>query len=578
MTGRQRSYLFPLLSALVVIGFYQCRGMKRPADYPPLEDTIGNYSTGGLHGNRRTRRDDKAVPPPAPSATPATAGIFRPIDRNSELPADIDSSPAGALYKNMTSAFPRSPSPTLADPVSPAAVGHYEALATERSVETGAAASSVHPVEEQPTGHPLHGGEAVVSGRKEPAPGYSIGGLLGLSLNSSRGLYSDRTYTVFDTSLALLAARGPDEYAFNGRWRYSPNQDLAGNIPAYYVTEAWYRRRLTPRYTLTTGRHYLPEAAGELLDGAALDARVNERFSLGAFFGFRPAPYDFAFRNDALTAGIYSRWKGSENRFFSREALVFNSLRGRADRAFFAWEAGGALAETLSMRQLVTADFNLDKPGVDVTNYSLQAAWQPVRDLRVTWDGRMYRGIFYYVGSAGIPADTSPIYGTSLNLNYVFTRNLISTSSVVLNHRGSDHRESLSYAESIDLPDIMGSGANVNLSYSATDYYNAYFDSYSVSLSRQFFERLLLSFSTRYQRNVAETSGDKNESAFLSYSLGMNCLINDKYDLSGYFEHQRASLYNGTTEGLGFIRDPNAVSTVARDTGHNFLVLLNRRF
>lgn len=417
------------------------------------------------------------------------------------------------------------------------------------------------------------------TGRSEAAPGYTIGGLLGLSLNSSRGFFSDRTYTAFDTNLALQVSRGADDFSFKGRWRYSPNQDIAGNIPAYYITEAWYRRKLTPqRYTLTAGRQYIVEAAGELVDGAAIDAHVNERFSLGAFFGFRPDPFDFAFRKDALTTGIYTAWKGPERLFYSREALVFNSLRGRADRAYFAWEAGGAFTETISMRQLVTADFRLDKPGVDVTNYYLQAGWQPVRDLRVTWDGRMYRGILYYAGSAGIPTDTSPVYGTSLSINYVFTRNLIGTSSVALSHRKLDHRESLSYTESIDLPDIIGSGANMNLSYSATDYYNSFFDSYSIALTRQFFERMLLILSTRYQRNTTDGIGDKNESNFLSYSLGINCIINDKYDLAGYFEHQRASFYNGTTEGLGFIRDPNMVSTSARDTGHNFLVTLNRRF
>lgn len=427
---------------------------------------------------------------------------------------------------------------------------------------------------------PLKSDEVAEPGRSESVPGYKIGGFLGLSLNSSKGLFSDRQYTVFDTDLALQASREADEFSFKGRWRYSPNRDFAGNIPAYYVTEAWFRRKLTPRrYTLTAGRQYLFEAAGELLDGAALDARVNERFSLGAFLGFRPDPFDFAFRDDALTTGIYAAWKESKGRFYSREALVFNSLRGRADRAFLAWDAGGTFTETISMRQLLTADFTLDKPGIDLTNYTLQAAWQPVRDLRITWDGRMYRGIFYYVGSAGIPADTSPVYGTSLSLNYVFTRNLISTSSVALSHRESDHRKSLSYAESIDLPDIIGSGSNVNLSYSATDYYNAYFDSYSVTLSRQFFERMLLTLSSRYQRNIAETLGDESESDFLFYSLGMNYFFDDKYSLAGYVEHQRARLYNGATEGLGFIRDPNTVSTTAtRGTGHNFLISFNRRF
>ncbi len=452
---------------------------------------------------------------------------------------------------------------------------HHETPAADGSVEGGAA--EIFP--SSPAVLALSIRAVSDPGKSEAAPRHNISGLLGLSMNSSKGFFSDRQYTVFDTNLSLLASRGAEDFSFRGRWRYSPNQDLAGNIPAYYVTEAWYRRRLTPqRYTLTAGRQYLFEAAGELLDGATIDSSVNERFSLGAFLGFRPDPFDFAFRKEALTTGIYAAWKSSESCFFSREALVFNSLRGRPDRAYFAWEAGGTFTETISMRQLVTADFTLDKPGIGVTNYSLQAAWLPIRDLRITWDGRMYRGIFYYVGSAGIPTDTSPIYGTSLSLNYVFSRNFISTSSLALNHRESDHRESLAYTESIDLPDIMGSGANINLSYSATDYYNAFFDSYSVSLSRQFFERLLATLSTRYQRNTAETFGDKNESAFLSYSMGINYLINDKYDLAGYFEHQQANFYNGTTEGLGFIRDPNTVSTFTRNTGHNFLVSLNRRF
>lgn len=418
---------------------------------------------------------------------------------------------------------------------------------------------------------------------KHADPGYKINGLLNLTLNSSKGVFSDRSFTAFDTTLTLLASKGNDEFSFNGRWRYA-DPDLAQNIPAYYITEAWYRRSLPSSslpsrgYALTAGRQYLVEAAGEQLDGFNLDARLNERVSTGAFLGFRPDPFTSVFRGDALTTGIHSSWRGRDGKSYSREGLVYNTLRGHPDRAFLAWEAGSWLSGSTSLRNYLITDLNLNNSGLVITNYTLQAVWQAVRDLRIAWDGKVYRNIFYYASSAGIPTDRSPIYSTSLNLDYVFTRDLISRTSVSYNHRDSDHKNATFYSESVDLSNVLKSGTSLNFTYAASQYYNAYFDSFSVTLARQFLERLLLNLTARYQKNVAETFGNKNTSDFASASLGGNYAINDKYDLSGYLEYQQGHLFNGPTVGFGFIRDPLVVGTPTDATGFNSLISLTRRF
>ena len=415
--------------------------------------------------------------------------------------------------------------------------------------------------------------------KKPAAPRFDTRGSLTLSLDSSKGVFSDRSFTRVGSSLSYEGFRGIEGFALRGRWRFTPDQDLARNIPSYYFTDAWYRWSISPRGgTLTGGRQRLVEAAGELFDGVALDVRPGAGIVLGAFAGFRPDPFDFRFREDALTAGAYSSWAGTGSRaFFSRQALVFNSLRGRLDRTFFTWEAGGSLSDTAFLRQYVILDLDSRNRPFTVTNYSLQAGGQPTRDLRATWQANLYRNIFYNVGSSNIPTDTSAIHSTSLALAYTFTRSLINTASSAFSHRELDHRRSFSYSDAVDFIDLLGSGVNANLAYSGADYYNAYLDSFSAALSRQLGVRATMTLSSNYQRNIADTFGDKSKSTFWLSSLGGSYIVNDKYDIAGNCQYQRAHLNNGTTEGLGFIRDPQLVGSSTHGNGYNLFLSVLRR-
>ena len=416
--------------------------------------------------------------------------------------------------------------------------------------------------------------------KRPDVPRFDTRGLLTLSLDSSKGVFSDRSFTSIGSSLSYEGFRGIEGFALRGRWRYTPDQDLARNIPSYDFTDAWYRWSISPRgNTITGGRQRVLEAAGEMIDGVALDVRPSAGIVLGAFAGFRPDPFDFRFRDDALTTGAYSSWAGTGNRaFFSRQALVFNSLRGRLDRTFLTWEAGGSLSDTAFLRQYVILDLDSRGRPFTLTNYSLQAGGQPARDLRVTWQANVYRNIFYNVGSANIPTDTSAIQSTSLTLAYTFTRSLINTASAASSHRELDHRKSFSYSDALDFLDLLGSGVNANLTYSGADYYNAYLDSYSAALSRQLGGRAQMTLSSSYQRNIADTFGDKSKSTFWLSSLGGSYIVNNKYDVAGNIQYQQAHLNNGPTEGLGFIRDPQVVGSSRHGAGYNLFLSLLRRF
>lgn len=432
--------------------------------------------------------------------------------------------------------------------------------------------------------------QAAYAGTPEPAKGSPPGkpdvprfdtrGLWTLSVDSSKGVFSDRSFTTVGSSLSYEGSRGIEGFALRGRWRYTREEDLAGNIPSYYFTDAWYRWRLSPRGgTLTAGRQRVVEAPGELFDGVAIDTLRVGGYSQGVFAGFRPNPFDLRFREDAWSAGVYSSWTGQGSAaFFSRQAVVLNMVRGTTDRTYVAWEAGGAFSQTGYVRQFVIADIDSRDRPLTVTNYSLQAGGQPVRDLRATWQGSVYRNIFYNVGSAGIPTDTSAIHSTSLTLSYALKRNLINTASAAFSHREFDHRESFSYSDAIDFLDLLGSGVNVNLAYSGANYYNAYLDSYSTALSRQLGARAQATLTSSYQRNIAETFGDKTASTFWLSSLGGSYIVSDKYDVAGNFQYQRAHLNNGPTAGLGFIRDPQAVGASAHGDGYNLFLSLVRRF
>lgn len=416
--------------------------------------------------------------------------------------------------------------------------------------------------------------------KKPNAPSFDTRGLLTLSLDSSKGVFSDRSFASVGSSLSYEGSKGIEGFALRGRWRYTPDQDLARNIPSYYFTDAWYRWSISPRGdTLTGGRQRLVEAAGELFDGVALDVRPSAGIVLGAFAGFRPDPFDFRFRDDALSMGVYSSWaETGSGAFFSRQALVLNSLRGRLDRTFLTWETGGSFPNSAFLRQYVVLDLDSRDRPFTLTNYSLQAGGQPARDLRVTWQANVYRNIFYNVGSADIPTDTSALHSTSLTFAYTFARSLINTASAALSHRDLDYRKSFSYSDALDFLDLLGSGVNVNLTYSGADYYNAYLDSYSAALSRQLGGRAAMTLSSSYQRNIADTFGDKSKSIFWLSSLGGSYIVNDKYDVAGNFQYQRAHLNNGPTVGLGFIRDPQVVGSSTKGTGYNLFLSLARKF
>ncbi|MCL5883947.1 MAG: hypothetical protein M1377_01095 [Deltaproteobacteria bacterium] len=401
-----------------------------------------------------------------------------------------------------------------------------------------------------------------------------------LSLDSSKGVFSDRSFTSIGSSLSYEGSAGIEGFALRGRWRYTPDQDLARNIPSYYFTDAWYRWSISPRGdTLTGGRQRLAEAAGELFDGVAVDVRPSAGVVLGAFLGFRPDPFDFRFREDAWSTGVYSSWAGTGSRAsFSRQALVFNSLHGSPDRTFLTWDAGGSLSDTAFWRQFVILDLDSKDRPFTLTNYSLQAGGQPARDLRATWQANVYRNIFYNVGSAGIPTDTSALHSTSVTLAYTFIRSLINTGSAAFSHRDLDHRKSFSYSDAVDFLDLLGSGVNANLTYSGADYYNAYLDSFSAALSRQIGGRAQMTLSSSYQRNIADTFGDKSKSTFWLSSLGGSYIVNDRYDVACNFQYQEAHLNNGPTEGLGFIRDPQLVGSSRHGAGYNLFLSLLRRF
>ncbi len=409
-------------------------------------------------------------------------------------------------------------------------------------------------------------------------PGH-IEGRFAQSVNTSKGVYSDRSYTVFESTLELSGAQGINEFALRWRGRYAPGEEFSENIPSSYLEEAWYRwGDPDGPYRLTLGRHYIEAAATELIDGLSVESRAGRGPSLGVFLGFRPDPYDFDFRPDAFSTGLFSSWRNAAGRTYSRQALVFNVFETELDRTYFTWEAGTVVRKNMTVRQYVVLDVDLDSDGLTLTDYALDLGAQPVRDLYVSWRGEIYRNIFFEQSSEDIPADTSATYTTSLALRYVFSRHLTGRASIEYRHRDLDQSESLSWSLGLDLPDLLRSGATFSLLYSATDYYNAFFDSYSASLTRAFGQRLTLNLGLKYWRNFTDQLQGRSESNYYAVSGGATYLVSERIDLSAYYEFQQARFENGPTLGLGFDRSSDPTGTADRADGHNFSLIFQYRF
>lgn len=93
---------------------YNCHGTGNPVDYRPLDATVRNVTTGGFPGNHRTHTPPAATPANCVKCHPGcTTYISNHRDGKIKLSANINASPLQALYKNTTSAFPQTPTPTL---------------------------------------------------------------------------------------------------------------------------------------------------------------------------------------------------------------------------------------------------------------------------------------------------------------------------------------------------------------------------------------------------------------------------------------------------------------------------------
>lgn len=398
------------------------------------------------------------------------------------------------------------------------------------------------------------------------------------SFNTSKGVYSDRSYTVFESTLELAGSGGIAGFGLRWRGRYAPGEDLSEDIPANFLEEAWYGvGDPAGAYRLTLGRHYIDAAAAELVDGVSLEKKSKAGLSIGAFFGFRPDPYDYAFRPDAFSGGLYSAWRAAGDRTWSRQALVVSYFEKELDRTYFTWEAGTVVRKNVTVRQYVVLDADLEQGDLSLTDYALTLDVQPHRDLWVGWKGEVYRNVFFEASSEDIPTDTSATYRTSLALRYAFSRFLIGRASVEFSHRAFDHSDALSWSLGADLPDLLRSGVTMSLLYTGNDYYNARFDSYSASLARTFGQRLSLSLGLKYWRNRAASLPGSSESEFYAMTAGGSYLLTDRIDLSVFYEYQRSRYGNGSTLGLGFERDSRQVGTSDSSRGHNFSLIFQYR-
>ncbi|MFH1026859.1 MAG: CxxxxCH/CxxCH domain-containing protein, partial [Pseudomonadota bacterium] len=105
---------FYLPSADAAMQCNGCHGTSAPVDYRPLDEAGRNPATGGFQGNHRTHMDAPAAPAACDTCHPGSSTyISAHRDGKIKLSTRINNSPLTTIYKNSTSAFNQSATPSL---------------------------------------------------------------------------------------------------------------------------------------------------------------------------------------------------------------------------------------------------------------------------------------------------------------------------------------------------------------------------------------------------------------------------------------------------------------------------------
>lgn len=101
-------------AAIAQMGCQECHGTRDPVDVRPLDAPFRNVQTGGFQGNHRTHAGLSGAVSQCDKCHPG-GSAYGPGHRNGniKLSANINASPLQALYRNNTSPFPQTPTPSL---------------------------------------------------------------------------------------------------------------------------------------------------------------------------------------------------------------------------------------------------------------------------------------------------------------------------------------------------------------------------------------------------------------------------------------------------------------------------------
>src|SRR5574340_558545 len=114
---------FALMASAILLAFtatespaiqcYDCHGVKTTHDYRPLDKPYRDITNGGFRGNHGTHMTDSAGPTACEPCHPGSGGYTTGHrDGKIRLSSNINNSPLRALYKNSTSAFSQTATPT----------------------------------------------------------------------------------------------------------------------------------------------------------------------------------------------------------------------------------------------------------------------------------------------------------------------------------------------------------------------------------------------------------------------------------------------------------------------------------
>lgn len=361
-------------------------------------------------------------------------------------------------------------------------------------------------------------------------------GRIGLDFSgvSSRGSVAASSHQIGGVLRADITRIGGTYWNLSGYWRGRLNsRSYAGQPTLQDLINRTYHLSMTynnPKSSWVAGfgRLYLPWASSlDTLDGGYVGRRVGHGATAGVFAGSTPDPTSWNYDPQRRIAGAFVNFEGGSFdsvHYSSTSGLALTSLGWTIDRPFVFFENGIFYKRFLSIYQSAQIDDPHAPPGMTKAGAGLSRSYITLRvqpHNRISFD-------FNHNYFRDVPTFSQQLISTGLLDKYLFqgfsagvrvqpVRHITLYTDLGRSNRTGDQKSSINQLYGITWDRLWKTGLRADLRYSKFDSSFGSGTYRSLSLSRNFGERLHWQVQAGRQTLVSSFTG-QGDSRFLNFS------------------------------------------------------------